>query len=227
MRTFSSRDRFVRLSALALLLTLAGLSAYAKPPATVSFQLDFPGSDPDHYKISVDATGQTTYESNGKLSEQSGAGEPFHMAFTLDHVTSTRIFELAKKAHYFKGKVDSGKQGLASTGAKILSYDDGASSTTAEYNFSPLVPVQQLTDLFQSLSATLEYGRRLEYYHHYQKLALDEQLKQMEASLPATNPIGLEAIAPILKKIVNDPTVLNVDRARALRLLARAGISGH
>ena len=43
-----------------------------------------------------------------------------------------------------------------------------------------MVAVQQLTQLFQSLSTTLEFGRRLEYFHRYQKLALDEELKRME-----------------------------------------------
>jgi len=222
----SSLGRLLRRCGGTLAVILCALAAYATPPATVTFQFDFPGSDPGHYRVSVDATGHASYKSNGKLNDQSEPAESFHMEFTLKSATCSRIFDLARKAHYFKGKVDSGRQGLASTGAKILSYDDGGTSTTAEYNFSPIAAVQQLTDLFQSLSSTLEFGHRLDYYHRYQKLALDDQLQQMEASLSPSDPIGMEAIAPILKQIVNDPTVLNVDRARAIRLLARAGISG-
>jgi hypothetical protein len=228
MPKLRSRKRRIRRSFGRLAVILFVLSAaYAHAPATVAFQFDFPGSDPAHYRLSVDSTGHATYESNGKLNAQVQGGDVFHREFTLKPATCSRIFDLAKRAHYFKGKVDSGKANLASTGAKTLSYDDGATSTTAEYNFSPIVAVEDLTALFQNLSATLEFGRRLDYYHRYQKLALDDELKQMEDSLQSGDGdmVGLEAIAPTLQEIVHDPTVLNVDRARALRLLAHAGIS--
>jgi hypothetical protein len=209
-----------------LLVVLAlGLAAAAQQPATVTFQLDFPHSEPEHYAITVSSDGHATYDSNGKLSPQSDAGEPFHLAFTVSSATSTRIFDLAKRAHYFKGKIDSGNRNLASTGAKKLIYKSGQTNTEADYNYSPVPAVEQLTELFQGLSATLEFGRRLDYYRHYQKLALDDELKSLDQAVHDNMVSELQAIAPILKQIVNDPAVLNVDRARAERLLAIAGVS--
>ena len=76
--------------------------------------------------------------------------------------------------------------------------------------------------MFQDLSATLEFGRRLDYYHHYQKLALDEELRSMESMQHNKNLVELSAVAPILQTIAHDSTVMNVSRARALRLLAQA-----
>ncbi len=87
---------------------------------------------------------------------------------------SEQIFDWAKQAQYFAGKIDSGNNKLAFTGTKLLSYQDGQRSNTARYNYSNLAPVQQLTELFQKMGGTLDYGRRLAYYHRYQKLALDE-----------------------------------------------------
>ena len=86
--------------------------------------------------------------------------------------------------------------------------------------------MQQLTQLFQNLSATLEFGRRLEYFHHYQKLALDEELKRMEEMAKQNGLIELSALGPILQQIANDNSVINPVRARAQRLLERAGV-GH
>jgi hypothetical protein len=80
--------------------------------------------------------------------------------------------------------------------------------------------VEQLTSFFQNLSATLEYGRRLTYYHRYQKLALDEELKRMEAQAKDGSLIELQAVQPVLEEIVADSSVLNVVRARAQRLVA-------
>jgi len=187
--------------------------------AKVSFALDFPNSIPDHYMITVAPDGAATYDSTGKLTPDGETPEPFHLDFQITPPTAAKVFELSAKTKYFQGKVDSGKKNLAFTGVKTLMYKDGDKNTRAEYNYSPNVSVQQLTSLFQNLSTTLEFGRRLNYYHHYQKLALDEELKRMEEMNRAGSLAEVQAVAPILREITNDTTVINVARARAQRLL--------
>lgn len=190
-----------------------------KAPATVSFTLDFPNSIPDHYTITVANDGHATYDSTGKLTPEGEAPDPFHLDFQITPATQTKIFDLAGRAKYFEGKVDSGKKNLAFTGQKTLAYKDANRTTRADYNFSPNVPVQELTALFQNLSTTLEFGRRLDYYHHYQKLALDEELKRMEEMNREGSLAEMQAVAPILRAIANDNSVVNVARARAQRLM--------
>jgi hypothetical protein len=205
------------------LLVLAWhITAQAQGAAVVTFTLDFPGSEPSHYAVSVTSDGHSTYDSDGKLSPDS-EGDPFHLDFSMSSETSRRVFELAEKAHYFQGEVDSKKKNLASTGAKTLTYKDSSRNTKAAYNYSPLVPVQQVTALFQNLSTTLEFGRRLQYYHHYQKLALDEELKRMEAIADQDDLEEMAAVVPILQQIAIDTSVINPVRARAQRMIERAG----
>jgi hypothetical protein len=208
---------------LLLLLLIVGLTlpARAQETAVVTFTLDFPGSEPSHYAISVSSDGHSTYDSDGKLSPDS-EGDPFHLDFSMSAPTRQRVFELAERAHYFEGEIDSRKKNLASTGRKTLTYKDSRRSASATYNYSPVAAVQQITQLFQSLSLTLEFGRRLQYFHRYQKLALDEELKRMEE---AANGHGLEevsAVVPILQAIASDITVINPVRARALRMIEQA-----
>ena len=194
---------------------------FAQQTSIVTFTLDFPASEPSHYFISVSSDGRSAYDSDGKLSAESDA-DPFHLDFSVSPSTRNAIFDLAKRAHYFEGEIDSKKRGLASTGAKTLTYKDDQRNTRATYNFSPITAVQQLTQLFQNLSATLEFGRRLQYFHHYQKLALDQELKRME---DMANQNGLEelgAVAPILQEIASDSSVINPVRARAQRMAQRA-----
>jgi hypothetical protein len=218
--------RITRACALSFLFLICCCTAVsAQQPATVTFTLDFPSSEPDHYLISVDSNGRASYESNGKLSPDA-QGDAFHLDFALSPATRARIFDLAKRAHYFQGDVDSKKRNLASTGRKTLSYKDDQRSTEATYNYSPIPAVQELTQIFQNLSATLEFGRRLEYFHHYQKLALDDELKRMEETAKENGLTELAAVAPILQQIANDNSVINPVRARAQRLLERAG-PGH
>src|SRR4029077_1322744 len=137
-------------------------------------------SSPEHYSIAVDANGHATYECTGKVAEDSEE-QSFRAEFALSTGNRERIFDWTRQARYFAGQIDSGNRKLAFTGAKVLSYQDGQRSNTARYNYSNVEAVRELTSFFQNMAGTLEYGRRLAYYHHYQKLALDEELKRMEA----------------------------------------------
>ena len=217
--------RLTRAYTLSFLILLCCIPSPAQQAGTVTFTLDFPNSEPDHYVISVSSDGHATYESNGKLSPDAQA-DASRLDFSLSPASRARIFDLAKRAHYFQGDIDSKKRNLASTGSKTLTYKDDQRSTKATYNYSPVSAVQQLKQLFQNLSATLEFGRRLEYFHHYQKLALDEELKRMEEMAKQNGLIELSALGPILQQIANDNSVINPVRARAQRLLERAGV-GH
>jgi len=206
--------------ALACLIFLCSFPAYAADPATVTFSLDFPNSQPEHYVISVDSDGHAHYECSARISEDSDDRETYQSDFTFTDATRTRIFELAAQAHYFSGKIDSGNKKVAFTGAKKLTYKDGQHDSAADYNFSPLPAVQQLTALFQSTAATLDFGRRLARLHRYQKLALDDELKRMEDQARRGELAELQAVKPILQEIYEDQSVINVVRARAERIMA-------
>jgi len=206
-----------------LLLALCPIGLVAESgrgSATVSFVLDFPGANPGHYEITVGEDGRGSCSSNGQLNKDSEPADPTPLQFTLSDKVRKQIFDLAQRADHFKGKVDSGNKKIANTGVKVLTYKTENESSHATYNYSPVAPVQQLTTIFQDLSTTLEFGRRLNYFRKYQKLALDEDLKRMEEMQKEDNLGDIQAIAPILNEIANDPSVINVSRSRALRLLA-------
>ncbi len=194
-------------------------AARAAESATVTFSLDFPGSDPAHYSIAVRSDGRGRYECVGRISQDSDETENYSTEFMFSDATRARIFELAAQADYFSRPIDLRKKKLAFTGAKKLSYKDGQRETAADYNFSSVPAVQQLTALFQGAAATLEFGRRLTHYHRYQKLALDDELKRMELEARAGQLSELGAVKPVLQEIYDDGSVMNVVRARAQRIM--------
>ena len=220
MHRAGRRRRFARgLLILVVLSLLWGLPSRAAAPATVTYSQDFQGSDPDHYVISVQSDGRALYECSAKISADSDDRETYKTEFSFSDAARAHIFELATQSHYFAGKIDSGNKKLAFTGAKKLVYKDGDRELIATYNYSQLPAIQQLTTLFQSVGATLEYGRRLAYYHRYQKLALDDELKRMEDQARRGELMELQAVKPVLKEIYDDSSVLNVVRARAQRIM--------
>lgn len=201
------------------LLVLATSASYAADPGTITFSLDFPNSSPEHYSIVVQSDGKAHYESSGKLSNDSDVRDEYQTDFAMSDSTRKRIFELAGQAHYFTGKIDSGNKKLAFTGAKKLTYKDGQRDSSAAYNYSQQPQVQQLTAIFQNISATMEFCRRLTYFHRYQKLALDDELKRMEDQARRGELAELQAVSSILQSIYDDNSVINVVRARARRII--------
>jgi hypothetical protein len=220
-RDFRGQVRAV--AALLFVAAMCGLSPSqvsggAASGAKVTFTLDFPDSNPAHYSITVDAAGHATYECKGTVASDSEP-QTYQLEFEMSAASRDHIFAWAKQAKYFTGKIDSGNSKLAFTGAKVLSYQDVQHSSTARYNYSNIEPVRELTSFFQNMAGTLEYGRRLTYFHRYQKLALDEELKRMEAQARSNELNEIQSIAPVLQEIVEDTSVINVVRARARDLM--------
>ncbi len=204
---------------LAVTVVLCATASRAAEPATITFTLDFPTSDPERYSISVSADGHSKYDCSAKISQDSDEREAYQAEFELSPAGRKLVFDLAAQAHFFSGKIDSGNNKLAFTGSKTLTYKDGQRNASANYNYSGLPAVQQLTNFFQNLSATLEYGRHLAYFHRYQKLALDQELKRMEEQARNNELSELQAVQPVLQQILDDASVINMVRARAERLL--------
>jgi hypothetical protein len=193
-------------------------NAGADSSATVAFTLDFPQSNPTHYSIAVESNGHARYECTCSIAADADP-ETYDAEFEMSAGNRDRIFEWAKQAKFFTGKIDSGNGKIAFTGAKQLSYQDGQHTNSAHYNYSNLEPVRQLTALFQKIALTEDYRRRLAYYHRYQKLALDEELKHMETQARNDELSEIQSVAPLLQEIVDDPSVINVVRARAKELI--------
>jgi hypothetical protein len=205
-----------------LLIVLCSTLALSQSPhpATVTFTFDFPESQPEHYSVSIQSDGAARYESGGKISADSDETDSFGLDFTASSDLREKVFSLAAKAGYFQKDLDSHHKNLAFTGKKTLTYKDEKRHGESTYNYTSQPAAQGLTTMFQSLAMTLEFGRRLHYDHRYQKLAIDEELKRMEEESRNAPLVEVSAIAPILKEIVDDPSVINVSRARAQRFLA-------
>lgn len=193
-------------------------AANASSSPTITFSLDFPQSNPPRYSITVAADGRARYECTCSVDADSDL-ENYRSDFEISAANRQRIFDWAKQAKFFTGKVDSGNSKLAFIGTKELSYSDAQRSSTARYNYSNLKPVGQLTTLFQQIAATRDYGHRLAYYHRYQKLALDDELKRMEDQAKNDELAEIHSIEPVLREIVDDNSVINVVRARAKALI--------
>jgi hypothetical protein len=105
-------------------------------------------------------------------------------------------------------------------GAKKLVYNEGQHQSQTTFNYSVNPHLQELAKIFEEISATLEHGRQLEYLHRYDKLGLEAELKRMQDDAKDNQLAELQAVQPVLQKIVADQSIMNISRRRAEQLLA-------
>ena len=79
--------RFNRVSLVAAFLGLFwSLPSLGADPATITFSLDFPKSNPERYSIAVQSDGRAHYECSGKISDDSEDRETYETEFTFSDV---------------------------------------------------------------------------------------------------------------------------------------------
>lgn len=188
---------------------------------TIHFTYAMEGATPDHYSIALDSTGKAAYSATESDTRTTTPGEPYTFKFTISPATASRIFDLAKQVNYFQGDFELHGRKLANMGAKTLSFSDSDTYHETTYNYSINPAMQQLTELFQGLGETLEYGRRLVFLHRYEPLGLDAELKSMEVEASRNRLPELQVIQPVLESIANDTAVMNISRRRAQGLLGK------
>jgi hypothetical protein len=186
----------------------------------VTFELDWRAVDPQYYTISIDSAGRASYMSQPHTEPGETPGDPYLLKFTADPRDAAEIFRLAAELNYFQGKFDNLGKKVAQTGIKTLRYRNGAKQNSTDYNASTNPKLNELTALFQRMSTTFEFGRTLQNKMRYDKLGLDAILKRMEEMQRGGQLAELQAIAPTLTQIANDPSVMNVARQSARRLLS-------
>ncbi len=191
------------------------------PVPTVAFEFELPQSTPAHYAITVDSLGRAAYRAEPVPSE-TVAGDPFLDSFVVTGSLRDRIFQLAKELDYFKNADFNYRGKVANMGTKTLIFRDAGKEYRTSYNYTTNVKVQELTTLFQGISTTLEYVRRIERLHRFEPLGLDAELKKLEADEKAGHLEEAQLLQPALSSIVADHSVMNMTRRRAQALLARS-----
>ena len=189
------------------------------PQASVRFLFDWPQGVPwQSYTVTVQSDGKASF--NGTPHpDGTNDTDAYQQDFTMTEANRQKIFELAQKLNYFHGDLDSHLKHVAQTGKKTLQYDSAQVKGSATYNWSQNPDVQQLTHIFDGIATTIEFGRKLAFQYRFDKLGMDEQLKQLESMQASRGVEELEILQPMLHKIWKDPNLMNISRESAHRLL--------
>ncbi len=228
-----SRRRFISENLLVtitlLLFSLSGLgqnlqlqTKNANLFPTVIFALARSGQNPPNYSIAVDSTGNATYQSFPSSEERTGV--PYSVEFVASAATRSTIFRLTEHLHFFKGLFGMANHAPKNASIKTLTFREGkpdnlAADNQITYISSGNAMIRQLTSLFEGISSTLEFGRRLTSLHRQHNNGIDIELKHMERMTKQGQLRELQAVAPVLSEIESDMTLDKVARQRAMAIL--------
>src|SRR6266702_2954153 len=112
------------------------------------------------------------------------------------------------------------KNNVAFTGTKTLRYEDPAlPPSSISYNYSSSPELARLTTFLEGVSETIQLSQSLQFQLRFDKLALDSSLRRAEELVSSRQLYELQILTPILTRIANDPTIMNIARQRARRIL--------
>jgi hypothetical protein len=211
-------------TAILLIFTLAGRAQSAPfPDATVPAQpknevrFDFArnGVPVPSYTLKVGSDGAGSYTAEDKSSST-----PQHIAreFNLTPATTKRIFRLAQAVH--PDSCASKAKNIADTGAKTLTYVASGVASSCTYNFTEAKDIEALTDIFQGMAETMDFGRRVDFLRRFDRLGLDDTIEVLKQEVSAGRALEIGTIAPSLHAVASDPAVMQRVRAKAVALLA-------
>ncbi len=209
----------VLLVASSLLAQQSSPTAAAPPQASVRFSFDWVQGFPwQSYSITVQSDGKSRFDGIPHADETNDT-DAYQQDFTMSDANRQNVFDIAQKLHYFQGDYDSRLKHIAQTGKKTLQYQSPQANGSTTYNYSQNPDVQQLTNLFTGIAMTIDFGRKLAFQYRYDKLGMDQRLKEFEDLQASHGVEELQIIAPMLRKIWHDPNLMNISRESAHRLL--------
>jgi hypothetical protein len=188
--------------------------------ATVVFSSVLWNANPASYSIAVDATGAATYQSTQDSIDRPGV--PYTIEFQTSDATRRITFNIARELNLFSGDFPVSMGSPQTTAVRTLVYHDIALNNHITYSDSTDSQIQELTSVFEEISATFEFARRLGYLHQHDKERLEPELTRMQASAERHRLRELQAVTPALKSIALDNSLSENVRKQAEAILVLA-----
>jgi hypothetical protein len=173
--------------------------------------------DPSCYSLAIDSTGTATYQS--APASMGLTGVPYMVEFQVSDRTRRMAFNVTRQLDFFRERSGEPLSSAQDNRVRTLAYHDSQFHNQVTYSSSPDSAIEELTSVFEEISETLEFGRRLAYFHEHDRGTLDGELDRLQTRADRRSLRELAVIAPILRSITLDNRVESAPRHKAEALL--------
>jgi hypothetical protein len=174
-------------------------------------------ADPSYYSIAIDSAGTATYQSAPDSIEKTGV--PYMIEFQVSDRTRRTAFNVTRQLDFFREGTGESVSSPQNGSVRTLAYHDLQFHNQITFSSSSDSGIEELASVFEEISETLEFGRRLAYFHENDSSALDAELDRVQTGADHRSLRELSAIAPILRSIVSDNRLESAARHKAEALL--------
>ena len=200
---------------LALLLWAGGLSE-AGQPTRVFWQKDYARGQTELHRIEVEADGSTRYVL--KL----GDGEPVAVNFQLKAHTLRNLLEMFSQADFLnRDKNFVSSRRVADTGTRTIRLVSGPQTREVVFKHTGDRTFRKIVTFFDHLSAQERFLLDLELTLKHDRLGIPRKLDQLQGFMDRKTIVDPQRFSPILKRISQNTSLMNLARKTARRLLRR------
>jgi hypothetical protein len=203
------------LAVVALGLSVLPPGRAAPGPATISYRRVFKGSVPEFIEIKVSEHGAATFELR-QLDEESDP-QPFEVSQTV----RDKIFELAVALKNFAIPDLDVQKRIANLGQKTFRYERDSETHETTFNYTLDANANQLTQIFEGLARQQGDLVTLQRRVKYDRLGVNDALRQFESDLERRLLPEPERVVPVLDQIAADSRFMEIVRTRARALAER------
>jgi len=211
--------------ALAALL-IAAVPARSENSAVLKIDYSNPGLTPSTWVLEFHPDGSGHFHSergNNAPADGLETMEPSTVDrdIQLDPTFAEHLFDVVRRRRFFKEPCESHLK-VAFQGWKKISYSGPDGEGSCEFNYAKDHDIQNLGESLIAVAATLNEGARLQMILQHDPLGLD---KEMQFLIEGSGDGRLQqicAISGILRKLEDDPAVMDRVRKRAHLLLQQS-----
>jgi hypothetical protein len=197
------------------------------PDADPVLQLDYSNSalTPAHWVLTLHENGSGHFSSE-RGNAPMDASEGFEAAnvdrdINVSAAFAARVFETVHQQRNFATDCESHLK-VAFQGWKKLTYSGPDGAGTCTFNYSKDKEIQSLGESLVAVAGAIEEGARLETLLQHDRLGLDKEMDYLMEAAGDGRVQQICTIRGILKRLADDPEVLERVRKHARELLARA-----
>lgn len=194
----------------ALILLFAGALAAADAPR-IFYSKSFPGSKPAYAQVTLGESG------DGEFREAADDEAP--LKFRLTEAETAEVFELAAKLDHFKRPLESPAK-VAFMGTKTFRWEAEGEKPEVKFNYSDSPAAQALADWFERMVDSAERRIELETAAKYDRLGVDQALRDLRYDLDRKRMVALDQFLPMLDRVANNDSYMHTARAKAAEMAA-------
>jgi hypothetical protein len=225
IKTGAVKAGMMRAAYLVLAAVAAALPAWADAGPVLQLDYSNPGLTPAHWVLSIHEDGSGHFRSE-RGNAPMDASEGFEAAnvdrdINVSAEFAARVFETVRQQKNFASDCESHMK-VAFQGWKKLSYSGPDGAGTCTFNYSKDKEIQSLGESLVAVAGAIEEGARLETLLQHDRLGLDKEMDYLMEAAGDGRVQQICTIREILKRLADDPEVLERVRKHARALLAGA-----